>query len=145
MRQRNIMHKVELDSVRDSFLKAAETRGDDWEEKVITRIKDQDLAAKDARYHLFCQRELCRLPSETRAERGYRPARNVDEAMEYIYSYLEGKYEECKFSMEELLNQIQGKFYPEIRTVTTRLFKKYGEDIVIAETCNQKCTVCFRN
>ncbi|GBL98675.1 hypothetical protein AVEN_19720-1 [Araneus ventricosus] len=76
---------------------------------------------------------------------GYRPARNVDEVMEYIYSYLEEKSGECQFSMEELLNQIQGEFYPDIRTVKTRRFKKYGEDIVIAETCNQKCTVCFRN
>ncbi|GBO35593.1 hypothetical protein AVEN_267061-1 [Araneus ventricosus] len=47
IRQRNIVHKVELDSVRDSFLKAAETRGDHWGEKIITRIKDQDLTAKD--------------------------------------------------------------------------------------------------
>ncbi|GBM65912.1 hypothetical protein AVEN_156970-1 [Araneus ventricosus] len=58
IRQRNIVHKVELDSMRDSFFKAAETRGDDWEEKIITRIKDQDLIAKDDRYHLFCQRKL---------------------------------------------------------------------------------------
>ncbi|GBN09825.1 hypothetical protein AVEN_224496-1 [Araneus ventricosus] len=146
IRQRNIVHKVELDSVRDSFLKAAETRGDHWGEKIITSIKDQDLTAKDARYHLFCQRKLYRLPSETEAKRGYRPARNIDEAMEYIYSYLEEKSEECQFSMEELLNQIQGEFYPDIRTVKNRLFqKKYGEDIVIAETCNQKCTACFRN
>ncbi|GBM16779.1 hypothetical protein AVEN_9372-1 [Araneus ventricosus] len=137
--------KVELDSVRDFFFKAAETRDDDWGEKIITRIKDQDLTAKDASYHLFCQRELYRLLSETGGKRGYRPARNVDEAMEYIYYYLDGKSEECQFSMEELLNQIQGGFYPDIQTVKTRLFKKYAENIMIAETCNQKCTVYFRN
>ncbi|GBM91682.1 hypothetical protein AVEN_79275-1 [Araneus ventricosus] len=113
VRQRNIVYKVDLDSVRDSFLKAAETRGDDWGEKIIIRIKGQDLTAKDARYHLFCQRKLYRLPSEIGVKRGYRPLRNVDEAMEYIYSYLEEKSEECQFSMEELLNQIQGEFYPE--------------------------------
>ncbi|GBO39839.1 hypothetical protein AVEN_240427-1 [Araneus ventricosus] len=124
IRQRNIVHKVDLYSVRDSFLKAAETRGDDCEEKIITRIKDQYFASKDARYHFFCQMKLYRLPSETGAKRGYRPARNVVETMECIYSYLEEKPEECKFSMEELLNQIQGEFYPEIRTVKTRLFKK---------------------
>ncbi|GBL91782.1 hypothetical protein AVEN_71416-1 [Araneus ventricosus] len=76
----------------------------DWGEKIITRMKDQDLTAKDARYHPFCQRKVDRLPFETGAKKGYRPARNVDEAMEYIYSYLEEKSEECQFSMEELLN-----------------------------------------
>lgn len=47
--------------------------------------------------------------------------------------------------MEELINQIEGDFYPDIRTVMTRFFNKYGEDIVIAETYNKKCIVCFKN
>ncbi|GBM29730.1 hypothetical protein AVEN_156912-1 [Araneus ventricosus] len=97
IRLRNIVQNVEMDSERDSFLKAAEIRGDDWGEKIITRIKDQDLTTTDARYHLFCLRKLYRFPPETRAKRGYRPARNVDEAMEYIYSYLEENSEECQF------------------------------------------------
>lgn len=62
-----------------------------------------------------------------------------------MYFYLEEKSEECQFSKDELLNQIHGDFYPDIRTVKNRLFKKYGEDIVISETPYVKCIVCFRN
>lgn len=65
--------------------------------------------------------------------------------MEYIYAYLEEKSEECQFSLDELLAQIEGEYRPDFRTLKGRLFEKYGEDIVIAETSNKKCIVCFRN
>ncbi|KAG8182331.1 hypothetical protein JTE90_004097 [Oedothorax gibbosus] len=40
-------------------------------------------------------------------KRGYRPASNVDEAMGYVFSYLEDNSEECQFSFED--NQIEGE------------------------------------
>ena len=114
-----------MGSVKDSFLKAAEKRGDKWAQKIIDHIREQDLPVKDARYHhLFCQKKLYQLLFKMMVTRKYCPTRNVDEVMQYIYSCLEEKSEECQFTMEKLLNQIHGDFHPNIRAVRNQHLKK---------------------
>lgn len=48
---------------------------------------------------------------------GHRPARNVDEDMEYISEYLLESSEECQFSLNKLIDQIDGDYCPDLRTV----------------------------
>ena len=59
-------------------------------------------------------------------ESSFQPAMNVDEAMNSIYLYLEGNAEECQFSLYDLMNQIEGEYRPNIRTVKSRLLRNSG-------------------
>lgn len=143
--ERNLIHHVMKLGVKETIVNAAENRGDEWGKKVLDRIRNvKDLVAVDAWYHRFCHRKLYQRP-KSEMKRGHRPASNIDEAMETIYSYLENNSEECQFLIEDLMNKIEGDFRPDIRTVKSRLYKKYGEDVLIAETANKKAVVCFRN
>ena len=45
--------------------------------------------------------------------------------MEKIYSFLEEKAEECQFSPDKLMDQIEGE-RPQLQIVKNRLFAKYG-------------------
>ncbi|KAG8178708.1 hypothetical protein JTE90_024830 [Oedothorax gibbosus] len=91
--------------------------------------------------HLSCYRKLySRAP--TGMKRGYRPASNVDEAMGYVFSYLEDNSEECQFSFED--NQIEGEFRPDMRTIKARLRKQYGDDVLISDSHHQTSVLCFK-
>lgn len=142
---RDFVCMVQQLGVKTTMLKAAEERDDDWGREIIKRIQHvADLVAVDARYHMSCQKRLYnRVPSGKK--RGYRPATNVDEAMEYIYSYLTENSEECQFSLDELMDQIEGEYRPDQRTVKARLMNKYEEDILIIEKHKQSPVVCFRD
>ncbi|KAG5885486.1 hypothetical protein JTB14_017209 [Gonioctena quinquepunctata] len=59
--KRNSVITVEKMTVNKTILQAAERRGDDWDMKIEERLtEDTDLVALNARYHLFCQRQLYR-------------------------------------------------------------------------------------
>ena len=103
-----------------------------------------DLVAVDAQYHNSCMKAFY-LPAKTSQKRGYWPASNVDEAMKTIFSYLRDNAEECQFSLEDLINLIEGDYRPDIRTVKSRLLKEFGDDILIVERANKSTIVCFRN
>lgn len=144
--RRKVVHLVQVDTLRESVLTAAQKRGDEWGETVINRLSSvTDLVAADAMYHAVCHKRFYGTNAPTGEKRGYRPATTVDEAMEHIYVYLADHSDECQFSLEELMDQIEGDFRPEMRTVKDRLFKKYGSDIIIAETSNRITVVCFKN
>lgn len=140
--KRNTVHMVEMHSVRDTFLNAAQKRGDEWGLNIVERISpDLDLVAAEAQYHHFCQRKLFHMPSEFK--KGYRPSPTVETAMEDIYSFLENT-EECQFSLDELKSRIKGEYQIDSRTVKSRLLQKFGEDILIVDSSN-KTTICFKN
>lgn len=98
----------------------------------------------DAWYHRFFNRKLHHKPSEG-LKRGHRPSTSTDEAMEYIYTYVEENGEECQFPIEDLMNAVKCDVLPDIRTVKSRISKKYGEDVLIAEAANKEAVICFRN
>lgn len=102
-----------------------------------------DLVAADAAYHLSCYKKLYSTVP-TGMKRGHRPASNVDEAMEFIFSYLEENSDECQFSFEDLVNQIEGEFRTDMRTIKARLRKQYGDDVLIADSHHQKSVLCFK-
>ena len=58
--KQNSIHKVMKLELKESVIQAAERRGDNWASEVVKRINDQDLVAKDAWYHRFCQRDFYR-------------------------------------------------------------------------------------
>lgn len=49
--------------------------------------------------------------------------------MEKIYSFLTENAEERQFSLEELMDRIEGEG-PQLRIVRNRLFARYGDDIL---------------
>ncbi|GBN79877.1 hypothetical protein AVEN_204925-1 [Araneus ventricosus] len=65
--------------------------------------------------------------------------------MQYIYSYLQNNSDECQLYLDELMAKIEGDYRPHMKTVKAQLFKKYGDDILIAVTANKAPVVCFRN
>ncbi|GBL66152.1 hypothetical protein AVEN_141576-1 [Araneus ventricosus] len=65
--------------------------------------------------------------------------------MQYIYFYLEQNSDECQFSLDELMAEIEGDYRPHIKTVKAQLLKKYSDDISIAVTANKAPVVCFRH
>lgn len=65
--------------------------------------------------------------------------------MEYIYSYLEENAEDCQFSLEDLINSIEGEYRPDVQTIQTRLLQKYGDDIIIVQRGKRSAIVCFKN
>lgn len=147
--RRNVVCKVEKMDTDKSIVSAGKKRSDEWGEKVVDRVQqvrlnETDLVEVDAQYHLLCQQKFYTRPT-TGAKWGYRPATNVDEAMEVIYTYLDNNSDECQFSLDHLIDQIEREYRPEMRTVMSRLKENYGEDIVIADSPNRGCIVCFRN
>lgn len=133
--KRNTVHIVQLHSVRDTFLNAAQKRGDEWGLHILERIPPNlDLVAADAQYHHFCQRKLFHMPSEFK--KGYRPYPTVDTAMEDIYSFL-ANTEECQFSLEELKARIKSEYQIDSRTIKSRLLEKYGK-ISLLSTLTKK-------
>ena len=148
--RRNVVRNVEKLDIDEGIVTAGKKRGDEWGQKVVDRIQqvkhhDTDLVAVDARYHFLCQQKFYTKPTTTGEKRGYHPATNVDEAMEVIYTYLFDNCYKCQFSLHHLIDQIEGEYRPDERTVKSRLQAKYGEDIIIADSPNIGCIVCFRN
>lgn len=143
--KRNFVHKVMKLEAKNTFMEAANKRSDEWALKILERIRNEDdLVAVDAWYHRFCNRKLYQKPSGE-VKSGRPPATNTDEAMEYIYNYLEENGEECQFPIEDLMKAIKGDVLPDIRTVKSRISKKYGEDVLILESVNKEAVICFRN
>ncbi|KAG8176230.1 hypothetical protein JTE90_011100 [Oedothorax gibbosus] len=95
--RRNQVYLCTQLSMKEKILSIVNARGDQWAQEILQRIstlpEGTDLVAADAAYHISCYRKLySRVP--TGMKRGYHPASNVDEAMEYIFSYLEDNSEE---------------------------------------------------
>lgn len=144
--KRNSVHTVEKVTMNANILEAAERRGDEWALKIKQKIsEDTDLVALDARYHLFCQRMLYKSPSKGLG-RGSNNAysSSVDKAMDKIFTYLEGNSDECQFSLNQLIEQIEGE-KPDIRTIKKRLFEKYGDDVLVVDPANTSSVFCFKH
>jgi hypothetical protein len=62
-----------------------------------------------------------------------------------ILSYLKDNANECQFSLDDLMNLIEGDYRPDVRTVKSRLLKEFGDDVLIVERANKPTIVCFRN
>lgn len=67
-------------------------------------------------------------------KQGFCPTSNVDEAMQFIFDYLEENSDKCQFTLDDLINQIESDYRPDPRTVASRLIDHYGDDILIVNT-----------
>lgn len=94
----------------------AELRNDAWGRAIINRIKAiDDLVAADAQYHASCMKKLYYRPKSVATEtkpKGFTD--QVDEAMSYIFSYLENNSDECQFLLTDLVDQIKCDYKPEL-------------------------------
>lgn len=48
-------------------------------------------------------------------------------------------------SVDEVLSQVDVEDHPDMRTMKTHLFQKYGEDVLNVECANQSPLICFWN
>jgi len=148
---RNVVYKVRdiTGSFRSNVLKTAEERNDELGKAVALRIQPvDDLVAYEAQYHLYCYKNFCsgfaKTPLPASIKRG--PfAKEIDEAMDSIYNCLENNSDECQFSLDELINQIQGDFIPDKKTVKTHLQKRYGDNVIMYVHQKQKTIVCLKD
>lgn len=144
--QRNTVYSVQVDNLRDTVLKVAIARNDDYGQSIIQRIEPvADLIAAYAQYHSKCYKDLYGRPKVQEHKRRGPHAVDIDKAMQCIYDYIENSDDECQFSMEQLIEQIKGNYQPEVKTVKARLIEKYGDDILFASIKKKKTVVCFKN
>lgn len=145
--RRNNLHQVQSLNARETFFEVASCRGDEWGQQIINRLEaETDLIAAGARYHSLCHKKLYSMPLASRLKRPPSEPTNVEECMEYIYSYLAENREECQFSLVNLIDQIKGDYKPDIRTVKAHLLKHYGDKIIVVEVGrgrNHHTVVCF--
>ncbi|KAG5868317.1 hypothetical protein JTB14_000266 [Gonioctena quinquepunctata] len=128
-------------TVNKTISQSAERRGDDWKEIKERLTEDTDLVALNARYHIFCQRQLYRPVMDPGGSKGHRDFSSIDEVMECIHAYLG---DECQFFLSQLIEEIEEGVLDR-RTIKNRVVAKYGDHIVIAEMENEENVVCFKN
>jgi hypothetical protein len=63
--------------------------------------------------------------------------------MDIIFDLIENS-EECQFSISDLIDQLNG-YKPDVRTVKSRLIKKYGNNVIISENSNKQPILCLRS
>lgn len=144
--KRNLVYSVRQLKVRENVVQLAEKRNDAYGRAILQRIGPvPDLIASDGQYHLLCMKKLySRSQAEEKKVRG--PfGDEIEKAMQNIFTFLDSNDEECQFSLDVLMNQIEGDYHPDIKTVKAQLLKKYGSDILISTTANKQPVVCFKN
>lgn len=128
--------------MREKLLEMAEIRNYYLGREVKKRIICvDDLVASEAQYHQTCYIHFFKTLSSS-GKRGRPEVSDITSAMEIICSFMENS-DECQFSLEELLNLVEG-YKPNEKTVKTKLIEKYGDSIVIASNSNKKTTICFK-
>ncbi|GBM97852.1 hypothetical protein AVEN_148150-1 [Araneus ventricosus] len=73
--------------------------------------------------------------------RGRSEDKVVSDAVEEIYSYLEGK-DGYQYSPDELMEQISGEKLTSV-TFRQKMMGKYGDLIVFSTVCTRKTVLCF--
>lgn len=142
---RNPVFVVRDLNVRENVLRLATQYNDEYCKAIIHRLQSfPDLVTADGQCHLSCMKNLqIRGPSlEVSRDRG-RPKDEVDRQLQAVFNCLESSDEDCQFTPEELLNEIEGDNHPHWKTVRTRLIEKYGNDVFVST--HEPHVVCFKN
>ncbi|KAK2578573.1 hypothetical protein KPH14_012007 [Odynerus spinipes] len=109
---------------------------------VLARIENvPDLTIVEARYHRTCWNNKKRIAVQNRPGRPI--SSEIDRAMEYIYNYIDQNSDECQFTLQELIENIEGDFIPDVRTIKKRLKQKYIGDILIFDGKRADALICF--
>lgn len=88
------------------------------------------MVAADCQYHDKCLKNLyIRTPKVDEKKKLGPHAEDVERAMNGIFTFMENNDEECQFSLDQLMTQIEGNYIPQRKTVIQHLLDKYGEDI----------------
>lgn len=146
LHKRNLVHLVTKIEMKDTVMKQAQLRGDDFGAAVINRIQPiTDMVAADCKYHDKCLKNLyIRRPKPAKRKPVGPHAEEVQRAMNDIFTFMESNDEECQFSLDELITQVEGNYIPERKTVIQHLLERYGEDVIISKI-KQSTIVCFKN
>ena len=71
-------------------------------------------------------------------------AKEIESAMENIFTFMENSDEEHQFSLNQLIGQIEGEYIPERKTVVNHLLERYEEDVIISKI-KQSTIVYFKH
>ena len=122
--------------VRETLIRAAIARGDEWGEVVRARLDAViDLVAAEGRYHRICFAKFMKAKTERGIGRPENPI--AGEAFQKLCEYIDVN-EECQYSLSELLNVMNnyisdpGHCYTE-KHLKRKLIAHYKSDIVITE------------
>lgn len=129
---------------KDTVIKKAEERGDDFGELVKSRIILQyDLIAAEAKYHAACFTNFSNKSSSSSPLEKPRQDNQVTEAMLEIFNYIENN-NDSQFTLKELKDVLTG-YVPDDKTIITRLQQKYLTDIVITKKVGAFTIISFRD
>lgn len=127
---------------KDTVIKKAEERGDDFGEVVKTRILLQyDLIAVKAKYHAVCFTNFSNKSSSPLQEP--RQDNQVSEAMLEICYYIENN-NDSQFTLKELKDVLTG-YVPDDKTIITLLQQKYLTDIIVTKKVGAFTIISFRD
>lgn len=129
---------------KDTVIKKAEERRDDFGELVKSRISLQfDLIAAEAKYHAACFTKFSNKSSSSSPLEKPRQDNQVTEAMLEIFNYIENN-NDSQFTLKELKDVLTG-YVPDDKTIITRLQQNYLTDIVITKKVGAFNIISFRD
>lgn len=142
-RQRRIC-EVRNEGTKKSIMDLIHKRTDHEAKVIADRIANVPcLVNVKARYHNDCSKQLYSKKWWDKKKSDVRK-NDIDNAMEYVFTYLNENSEECQFLLADLMQSIKGDYIPERRTIVERLKVKYGEEILFFNETGQDCIVCFK-
>lgn len=90
-------------------------------DKIVEQISQvNDQVGFDGLYHRLCHKELYSRP-KSEMKRGFRPTSNLDEAMQFIFDYLEENSDKCQFTLSVIIVQIQEQWLHALSTTTVTI------------------------
>lgn len=138
------VHTVSRPSVKERLMAILKERKDPGPLRILASINNVDLVAMQARYHFSCVRNLVRQNDGAQEKKGRSPS-PVDDAMQYIFNYLEEQGDSCQFTIAHLMDQIPGERRPHEKTVIERLLAKYGDEILTFNVRGAGTVICFKD
>ena len=146
--RRKVFSNVETIEFKETVLKRASEREDNWGQSVAQRIcLTSDLVAAEAKYHRNCAQDFFTKTEKVKCVG--KPANTVQECgFIELCSYLD-ENEECQYSLPELLDYMEtflnGEEGYSMKYFKQKLKEHYGDDIIITCIPGKPSIVSFRD
>lgn len=144
--KRHKISKVTTITSRDTIIKAAQERNDEWGNAVKKRVENViDLVAADAVYHQKCFTTFLQSSAQSKKRPGRPLDEDITELMNRIFQVME-ESDECQWTIEELIELAGGcEYVPNEKSVKARLKEKYADEVILVNTHKRNSTVCFKH
>ena len=146
---RNPIAKVQTLPIRDSLIKRAEERNDDWGNQVLGKLLTcNDLVAEEAIYHLVCMNKF-RLERLNPGKKGRPVNSTMMDAYGKVCYWLENETDCELYTLKDVHEKMRslsddGTAYT-IKTLKKKLQDKYKEHIYFTQLPGHEDVIGFRN